>query len=102
METLLGLTSKRAGGWFKDELRRLKGIDYIVNTVLRCAEDYLEEGHMVKIDRCMHVLENVGKFKKNFFLIFFVIFRLLLIMLKTSPISPSITKANSFQHVSHF
>lgn len=60
METLLGLTSKRAGSWFKDELRRLKGIDYIMNTVLRCAEDYSAEGHMVKIDRCMHVLENVS------------------------------------------
>ena len=62
METLLGLTSKRAGDWFKVELRRLKGIDFIVNTVLRCAESYLEEGQMVKIDRCMHVLENVSSF----------------------------------------
>ncbi|KAI2804224.1 hypothetical protein BLOT_003203 [Blomia tropicalis] len=59
METLLGLTSKRAGDWFKVELRKMKGIDFIVNTVLRCAENYSEEGQMIKIDRCMHVLENV-------------------------------------------
>lgn len=59
METLLGLTSKRAGDWFKVELRKMKGIDFIVNTVIRCAENYSEEGPMVKIDRCMHVLENV-------------------------------------------
>lgn len=59
METLLGLTSKRAGDWFKVEFRKMKGIDFIVDTVLRCAENYDEEGQMVKIDRCMHVLENV-------------------------------------------
>ncbi|XP_046916578.2 cohesin release factor wings apart-like [Dermatophagoides farinae] len=59
METLLGLTSKRAGDWFKVELRRMKGIDFIVNTVIRCAERHTEEGQIVKIDRCMHVLENV-------------------------------------------
>lgn len=59
METLLGLTSKRAGDWFKVELRRMKGIDFIVNTVIRCAEKHTEEGQIVKIDRCMHVLENV-------------------------------------------
>ncbi|UXI14420.1 protein wings apart-like [Sarcoptes scabiei] len=60
METLLGLTSKRAGDWFKTELRKMKGIDFIVDTVIRCAEDYSEEGQMIKIDRCMHVLENVS------------------------------------------
>lgn len=60
METLLGLTSKRAGDWFKVEFRKMKGIDFIVDTVLRCAENYDEEGQMVKIDRCMHVLENVS------------------------------------------
>lgn len=60
METLLGLTSKRAGDWFKVELRKMKGIDVIVDSVLRCAENYSEEGQMIKIDRCMHVLENVS------------------------------------------
>ena len=68
METLLGLTSKRAGDWFKVELRKMKGIDFIVDTVLRCAENYSEEGQMVKIDRCMHVLENVSFFMVNRFL----------------------------------
>lgn len=79
METLLGLTSKRAGDWFKVELRRMKGIDFIVNTVIRCAERHTEEGQIVKIDRCMHVLENVStmlfhSLKLN--LIFFLAFRL--------------------------
>ena len=59
METLLGLTSKRAGDWFKEELRRIKGIDFILDTVLRCSQFEDDEGFMVKIDRCMHVLENV-------------------------------------------
>ncbi|KAH9528806.1 hypothetical protein DERF_002721 [Dermatophagoides farinae] len=61
METLLGLTSKRAGDWFKVELRRMKAIDFIVNTVIQCAERHTEGGilQIVKIDRCMHVLENV-------------------------------------------
>lgn len=60
METLLGLTSKRAGDWMKEELRRIKGIDFILDTVLKCALDDTNEGFMVKIDRCMHVLENVS------------------------------------------
>ena len=59
METLLGLTSKRAGDWLKEELRRIKGVDFILDTVLKCALDVNNEGLMVKIDRCMHVLENV-------------------------------------------
>lgn len=32
METLLSLTSKRAGDWFKEELRLLGGLDHIVDT----------------------------------------------------------------------
>lgn len=63
METLLGLTSRRSGEWFKEELRRLKGIDFILDTVIRCAENYNDEGFMIKIDRCMHVLENVSRQK---------------------------------------
>jgi hypothetical protein len=31
METLLSLTSKRAGEWFKEELRELGGLDHLVN-----------------------------------------------------------------------
>lgn len=76
METLLGLTSKRAGDWFKVELRRMKGIDFIVNTVIRCAEKHTEEGQIVKIDRCMHVLENVrikwnNRLSRFYFILFF-------------------------------
>ena len=32
MEALLSLTSKRAGDWFKEELRSLGGLDHLVNT----------------------------------------------------------------------
>ena len=32
METLLSLTSKRAGEWFKEELRELGGLDHLVRT----------------------------------------------------------------------
>lgn len=31
METLLSLTSKRAGDWFKEELRLLGGLDHVVD-----------------------------------------------------------------------
>lgn len=68
METLLSLTGKTSGEWFKEELRTLGGLDHIVNTVSNCAEelDYytieptdtmLEKCR--KIDRCLRVLENV-------------------------------------------
>ena len=33
METLLSLTSKRAGEWFKEELRDLGGLDHLVRFV---------------------------------------------------------------------
>ena len=32
METLLSLTSKRAGDWFKEALRTLGGLDHIIDT----------------------------------------------------------------------
>lgn len=35
METLLSLTSKRAGDWFKEELRLLGGLDHIVDKGMR-------------------------------------------------------------------
>jgi len=38
METLLSLTSKRAGDWFKEELRLLGGLDHIVDKG-PCSED---------------------------------------------------------------
>ena len=33
METLLSMTSKRAGEWFKEELRELGGLDHLVRTM---------------------------------------------------------------------
>ncbi|XP_059053453.1 protein wings apart-like [Achroia grisella] len=71
METLLSLTSKRAGEWFKEELRVLGGIEHIVRTIQECAarlpaapaaaDDWqpLHIHELRKADRCMRVLENV-------------------------------------------
>lgn len=61
-ETLLGLNSKRAGEWFKEELRQLKGIDFILDTIAETAqiEDLeTDEDQLNKLDRCMHLLENI-------------------------------------------
>lgn len=62
-ETLLGLNSKRAGEWFKEELRRLKGIDFVLDTIAEIAdrlEDLeTEDEDFSKLDRCMHLLENI-------------------------------------------
>ena len=38
MESLLSLTSRRAGDWFKKELRNLCGLDYFVDTGECCPE----------------------------------------------------------------
>ncbi|XP_045535474.1 protein wings apart-like [Papilio machaon] len=68
METLLSLTSKRAGEWFKEELRVLGGVDHIVRTIQDCAArlqapatswSSAEVDVLRKADRCMRVLENV-------------------------------------------
>lgn len=68
METLLSLTSKRAGEWFKEELRELGGLEHIVKTVCECCRqisDYVAvwtEGlleKLRKIERCLRVLDNV-------------------------------------------
>ncbi|KAJ8724472.1 hypothetical protein PYW08_015946 [Mythimna loreyi] len=68
METLLSLTSKRAGEWFKEELRVLGGVDHIVRTIQDCAakldtpiETWTNADVEVlrKADRCLRVLENV-------------------------------------------
>jgi len=61
-ETLLGLNSKRAGEWFKEELRRLKGIDFILDTIAETAQiEDLEtnDDQLNKLDKCMHLLENI-------------------------------------------
>lgn len=69
METLLSLTSKRAGEWFKEELRVLGGIDHIVRTIKDCVRklappvanwDTTDVDVLRKADRCMRVLENVS------------------------------------------
>ena len=68
MESLLSLTSKRAGEWFKEELRQLGGIDHLVRTIsasstmikadtLTWSTTLLEK--LSKVDRCLKVLENV-------------------------------------------
>ncbi|KAJ9583157.1 hypothetical protein L9F63_022498, partial [Diploptera punctata] len=69
METLLSLTSRRAGEWFKEELRELGGLEHIVKTICDCCrqvDDYIVEwtdpllDKLRKIDRCLRVLENVN------------------------------------------
>lgn len=72
METLLSLTSRRAGEWFKEELRELGGLEHIVKTIRECDrhinncdvslsgwdEPLLDK--LRKVDRCLRVLENVS------------------------------------------
>ncbi|CAG9802963.1 unnamed protein product [Chironomus riparius] len=68
MESLLSLTSKRAGEWLKEDLRELGGIEHIIKTVHECCNqvtDYVEEWtellleKLNKIGRCLRILENV-------------------------------------------
>nr|XP_023030070.1 protein wings apart-like [Leptinotarsa decemlineata] len=68
METLLSLTSKRAGEWFKEELRELGGLEHIMKTIHECCRqvsDYVVTwtdtllDKLRKVDRCLRVLENV-------------------------------------------
>lgn len=72
METLLSLTSRRAGEWFKEELRELGGLEHIVKTIKDChrhinASEVTRAGwseplldKLRKVDRCLRVLENVS------------------------------------------
>merc|ERR1719232_1312703 len=69
METLLSMTSKRAGEWFKEELRELGGLDHLVRTMSDClafltADDismWTDPLHnkLKKSDRVLKVLESV-------------------------------------------
>uniref|UniRef100_A0A4W5QTY8 Wings apart-like protein homolog n=1 Tax=Hucho hucho TaxID=62062 RepID=A0A4W5QTY8_9TELE len=66
METLLSLTSKRAGDWFKEELRLLGGLDHIVDKVKECVQNLSQEDNKEKLvsslwgaERCLRVLESV-------------------------------------------
>lgn len=69
METLLSLTSKRAGEWFKEELRELGGVEHLVRTITSCTEAFSPEletwthplmEKLSKVDRCLKVIENVS------------------------------------------
>lgn len=66
METLLSLTSKRAGDWFKEELRLLGGLDHIIDKVKECVENLdTDDDHENLVaslwgaERCLRVLESV-------------------------------------------
>ncbi|XP_045606168.1 wings apart-like protein homolog [Procambarus clarkii] len=68
METLLSLTSKRAGEWFKEELRELGGVEHLIRTITNCTQHFSPDLEMwshplleklSKVDRCLKVLENV-------------------------------------------
>ncbi|KAI3363343.1 hypothetical protein L3Q82_011968, partial [Scortum barcoo] len=80
METLLSLTSKRAGDWFKEELRLLGGLDHIVDkgkcvgsavyhphvSVKECVQNLSQEEDKENLvaslwgaERCLRVLESV-------------------------------------------
>nr|AKD43181.1 wapl-RA [Drosophila melanogaster] len=70
METLLSLTSKRAGEWFKEDLRKLGGLEHIIKTisdfcrpVIACDTEIDWQptllDNMQTVARCLRVLENV-------------------------------------------
>ncbi|XP_071515023.1 uncharacterized protein wapl isoform X3 [Panulirus ornatus] len=68
METLLSLTSKRAGEWFKEELRELGGVEHLVRTITQCTQLFSPDletwthpllEKLSKVDRCLKVIENV-------------------------------------------
>nr|XP_057924516.1 wings apart-like protein homolog isoform X2 [Doryrhamphus excisus] len=66
METLLSLTSKRAGDWFKEELRLLGGLDHVVDKVKECVDNLHQEDDKDKLvsslwgaERCLRVLDSV-------------------------------------------
>ncbi|XP_035668731.1 wings apart-like protein homolog [Branchiostoma floridae] len=68
MECLMTLTSKRAGDSFKEEVRKLGGLDRLADMVMGC-EACLGDGvkkpddpamlRLRKMDRCLRVLENM-------------------------------------------
>merc|ERR550532_1487734 len=70
METLLSMTSKRAGEWFKEELRELGGLGHLARTLSDCVS-YLTvkkiatwtealTDKLKKANRILPVLENVS------------------------------------------
>jgi hypothetical protein len=83
METLLSMTSKRAGEWFKEELRELGGLDHLVRTSSDCLNFLVADeismwteplhNKLRKTGRVLKVLESVS-FCFNVFLLKFVCF----------------------------
>ena len=81
METLLSMTSKRAGEWFKEELRELGGLDHLVRTSSDCLNFLVADeismwteplhNKLRKTGRVLKVLESVS-FCFNVFLLKFV------------------------------
>ena len=71
METLLSLTSKRAGEWFKEELRELGGLDHLVKTMSDCLNFLMADeismwteplhNKLRKAGRVLKVLESVSE-----------------------------------------
>ncbi|XP_034490423.1 protein wings apart-like [Drosophila innubila] len=74
METLLSLTSKRAGEWFKEDLRKLGGLEHIIKTISDFCQPIISTAvtdmamiawqpalldNMQTVARCLRVLENV-------------------------------------------
>ncbi|KAM9364019.1 wings apart-like protein homolog isoform 2-T2 [Pholidichthys leucotaenia] len=66
MEALLSLTSKRAGDWFKEELRLLGGLDHVIDKVKECVDNLSQEEDKENLvaslwgaERCLRVLESV-------------------------------------------
>ena len=72
METLLSMTSKRAGEWFKEELRELGGLDHLVRTSSDCLNFLVADeismwteplhNKLRKTGRVLKVLESVSFF----------------------------------------
>ena len=70
METLLSMTSKRAGEWFKEELRELGGLDHLVRTSSDCLNFLVADeismwteplhNKLRKTGRVLKVLESVS------------------------------------------
>ncbi|BFZ03718.1 hypothetical protein BsWGS_06757 [Bradybaena similaris] len=69
LESLLSLTSRRAGEWFKQELRSVGGLDHIVDSVTFCEENLPEDLSrniqkslpvLSKLNRYLKVLENIS------------------------------------------
>nr|XP_047144714.1 wings apart-like protein homolog [Hydra vulgaris] len=62
-ETLLLLTSKRIGNWFKDEVRKLGGLDYLIDTIYefsKCIQKNKEHSKSYHAkDRYLNFLEDI-------------------------------------------